>query len=97
MEINFKSVIQSNENQMIQLSVENPTVIHTNHKNFDALDQLLRHESIFQLQTNQQFFKRLTVKEQVKFLVKWYGSSLNIDDLLSQFMLLEGNISVFKP
>lgn len=100
MEINFKSVIQSNEDQMIQLSVENPTVIHTNNKNFDALDQLIRHENIFQLQTNQQFYQRLTVKEQVKFLVKWYGSSLNIDDLLSQYMLLEEQnirIQVLKP
>lgn len=100
MEINFKSVIQSNEDQMIQLSVENPTVIHTNNKNFDALEQLIRHENIFQLQTNQQFFKRLTAKEQVKFLVKWYGSSLNIDDLLAQFMLLEEQnirIQILKP
>lgn len=100
MEINFKSVIQSNEDQMIQLSVENPTVIHTNHKNFDALDQLTHQENIFQLQTTQQFYKRLTVREQVNFLIKWCGSSLHVDDLLSQFMLLEEQnirIQIIKP
>lgn len=83
MEINFKSVIQSNEDQMIQLSVENPTVIHMNNKNFDALEQLIRHENIHLFHIKDAGFYRchrsyLVNLHKVKEIINWSKNSYSV-------------------
>ncbi|WP_244994901.1 LytTR family DNA-binding domain-containing protein [Macrococcoides bohemicum] len=46
---------------------------------------------------NTPFHERLTVKEQLKFYMRWFGATYNIDDILRQFMLLEySNVKVKK-
>lgn len=38
---------------------------------------------------NTPFYERLTVKEQLKFYMRWFGATYNIDDVLRQFMLID--------
>lgn len=46
---------------------------------------------------NTPFHERLTVKEQLKFYMRWFGATYYIDDILRQFMLLEySNVKVKK-
>ncbi|MDJ1155191.1 LytTR family transcriptional regulator DNA-binding domain-containing protein [Macrococcus caseolyticus] len=46
---------------------------------------------------NTPFYERLTVKEQLKFYMRWFGATYNIDDVLRQFMLIDyRNIKVKK-
>lgn len=46
---------------------------------------------------NTPFHERLTVREQLKFYMRWFGATYNIDDILRQFMLLEySNVKVKK-
>lgn len=46
---------------------------------------------------NTPFYERLTVKEQLKFYMRWFGATYNIDDVLRQFMLIDySNMKVKK-
>lgn len=46
---------------------------------------------------NTPFYERLTVKEQLKFYMRWFGATYNIDDILRQFMLIDySNMKVKK-
>lgn len=46
---------------------------------------------------NTPFHERLTVKEQLKFYMRWFSATYNIDDVLRQFMLIEySNVKVKK-
>ncbi|WP_233455610.1 LytR/AlgR family response regulator transcription factor [Macrococcoides canis] len=46
---------------------------------------------------NTPFHERLTVKEQLKFYMRWFDATFNIDEVLRQFMLIEySNVKVKK-
>ncbi|UTH00222.1 LytTR family transcriptional regulator DNA-binding domain-containing protein [Macrococcoides canis] len=46
---------------------------------------------------NTPFHERLTVREQLKFYMRWFGATFNIDEVLRQFMLIEySNVKVKK-
>ncbi|TDM48642.1 LytR family transcriptional regulator [Macrococcoides goetzii] len=46
---------------------------------------------------NTPFHERLTVREQLKFYMRWFDATFNIDEVLRQFMLIEySNVKVKK-
>lgn len=89
MEINFKEIIQHQSDQIITFSPDDVVVIQTSNHHFDAIIRLTCNGTTFQMIRNPQFYKRLSVKEHIKFFIKWYDSPLRLADVLSQFNLLD--------
>ena len=89
MDLNFNGIIQHPDDQIITLSPKNVIVIQTIDTHINSILHLTRNKEMFQLIKNPQFYKRLSVKEQLNFFIKWYDSPVSLKDILTQFHLLD--------
>ncbi len=89
MDLNFNGIIQHPDDQIITLSSKNVIVIQTIDTHINSILHLTRNKEMFQLIKNPQFYKRLSVKEQLNFFIKWYDSPVSLKDILTQFHLLD--------
>lgn len=87
-EIKVSEVIGGENDQYIRFQKEGLTVIQMPIEYIQKLVELTeRSPSIFRLESSAQNYTRLTVREHLKFFNKWYGSRMDIDNILRQFDL----------
>ncbi|MFC3419260.1 LytTR family transcriptional regulator DNA-binding domain-containing protein [Salinicoccus hispanicus] len=87
-EIKVSEVIDRENEQYIGFEEESVTVIQMPIEYIQKVIELTNHStSVFRLESSARYYNRLTVREHLKFFNKWYGSQMDIDNILKQFGL----------
>lgn len=76
-------------NHLLTLDFKNHACIVSNMNQQKEIIAYFNQRDVWIENFNTPFYERLTVKEQLKFYMRWFGATYNIDDVLRQFMLID--------